>query len=113
MLEGITSKHDGDAYCLNCFHLYRTKEELEKHMKLCEDKDYCYIEMPEKDTSLKYHPGVKSMRGAFFTYADIDSLRKKMDTCTNGPNKSSTTQLNKHEMCSYLLVTNFSLYEKK
>ena len=28
-----------------------------------------------------------------------------MDTCTNDPDKSSTTQLNKHEMCGYSLVT--------
>ena len=26
LLKGITSKHDGDSYCLNCFHSYRTKE---------------------------------------------------------------------------------------
>ena len=38
---------------------------------------------------------------------------KKMDTCSNGPDKSSTTQLNKHEMCGYSLVTHFSLDEKK
>ena len=41
LLKGITSKHKGDSYCLNCFHLYRRKEALEKHMKVCEDKDYC------------------------------------------------------------------------
>ena len=34
LLKGITSKHKGDSYCLNCFHLYRTKEALEKHMKV-------------------------------------------------------------------------------
>ena len=33
MLKGITSKRKGDSYCLKCFHSYRTKEELEKHMK--------------------------------------------------------------------------------
>ena len=48
LLEGITSKHKGDSYCLNCFHLYRAKESLVKHTKVCEDKDYCYIEMPKK-----------------------------------------------------------------
>ena len=48
LLKVITSKQKGDSYCLNCFHLYRTKETLEKHMKVCEDKDYCYIEMPKK-----------------------------------------------------------------
>ena len=48
LLKGITSKHKCYSYCLNCFHLYRTNKALEKHMKRCEDKDYCYIEMPKK-----------------------------------------------------------------
>ena len=48
LLKGITSNHDGDSYCLNCFHSYRTKEALEKHLKVCENKNYCYIEMPKK-----------------------------------------------------------------
>ena len=48
LLTGITSKHKGDSYCLNCFHSYPSKESLEKHMKGCENKDYCYIEMPKK-----------------------------------------------------------------
>ena len=30
--RGITSKHDGDFYCLNCFHSYSTKNKL-KNMK--------------------------------------------------------------------------------
>ena len=41
LLKGITSKHQGDSFCLNCFHSYRAKGALEKHMKVCEDKDYC------------------------------------------------------------------------
>ena len=35
-----------------------------------------------------------------------------MDTCTNDPDKSSTTQLNKHEMCGYSLFTHCSFNEK-
>ena len=35
-----------------------------------------------------------------------------METCTNDPDKSSTTQLNKHEMCGYSLVTHCSFNEK-
>ena len=27
-LRGITSTHDGDFYCLNCFHLYSTEKNL-------------------------------------------------------------------------------------
>ena len=28
LLRGITSKHDGNFYCLNCFHSYSTKDKL-------------------------------------------------------------------------------------
>ena len=28
LLRGITSKHDGDFYCLNCFHSFRTETKL-------------------------------------------------------------------------------------
>ena len=70
---------------MTCFHSYRTKEALEKHMKVCEDKDYCYIEMPERDTFIKYDSGFKSMRNPDVIYADIESLLKKVDACTNDP----------------------------
>ena len=31
LLRGVTSKHVGDFYCLNCFLLYRTENKLKKH----------------------------------------------------------------------------------
>ena len=69
--------------------------------------------MPEKDTFIAYHPGVKSMRAPFVIYADSESLLKIMDTCINDADKSSTTQMNKHEMCGYSLITNCSFDEKR
>ena len=33
LLRGITSKHDGDFYCLNCFYSFRTKNGL-KNIKM-------------------------------------------------------------------------------
>ena len=32
LLRGITSKYDGDFYCLNCFHSYSSEKKL-KNMK--------------------------------------------------------------------------------
>ena len=81
-------------------------------MKICEGKGCCYIEMLEKNTFIKYQPGVKSMRDPFVVYADIESFLKKRDACTNDPNKSSTTQKNKHKICGYSLVTHCSFDEK-
>ena len=33
LLRGITSNHNGDFYCLNCLHSYRTKSKLKKYEK--------------------------------------------------------------------------------
>ena len=30
-LTGITSKHNGDFYCTNCFHSFRTENKLKNH----------------------------------------------------------------------------------
>ena len=65
LLRGITSKHNGDFYCLNCFHSYPSKKSLENHMKVCENKDYCYIEMPEEGTKLQYYPGDKALKAPY------------------------------------------------
>ena len=31
LFKGITSKHDGDFYCLNCLHSFRTENKLKNH----------------------------------------------------------------------------------
>ena len=45
LLRGVTSNHNGYFCCLNCFHSYSTEKELKKHEKVCNDHDYCYVEM--------------------------------------------------------------------
>ena len=74
LLKGITSKHNGDFYCLNCFHSYPSKKSLEKHMKVCENKDHCCVEMRKEGTILKCHHSTKSMKAPYIICADIKSL---------------------------------------
>ena len=57
LFEGKTSNHKGDFYCLNCFYSYSTKEKLKKHKNVCQNQDYCYVEMPKEDKILKYNHG--------------------------------------------------------
>ena len=86
LFRGITSKHDEDFSCLNCFHSYTTEKKLKKHKKVCENHDYCYVEMPEKDNKIsKYNHGEKSIKVTFIIYADLESLLEKMNTCHNNP----------------------------
>ena len=39
LLRAVRGNNNGDFYCLNCFHAYRTKNELETHKKIYENHD--------------------------------------------------------------------------
>ena len=52
LLKEITSKNNGDFYCLNFLHYFRTKTKLESHEKGCENKDFCNIVMLSKGTKI-------------------------------------------------------------
>ena len=52
LFRGITSKHEGEFYCLNCFQSYTTENKLKKDKKVCENHDYCYVEMPKEDNKI-------------------------------------------------------------
>ena len=114
LLRGITSTHYGDFHCLNCFRSSRTKSKLELHKKICENHDYCKVEMPAKGNNIiKYNHGEKSMKVPFVIYADLECLLEKMSTCINNPNESSTTKINKHIPSGYSIFTSCSFDESK
>ena len=54
LLRGITSNHHGDFYCLNCFHSYTTHNKLKKHERVCNNHDYCRVDMPKEHEKIKY-----------------------------------------------------------
>ena len=106
LLTVITSNHKEDFYCLNCFHSYKTKNKLEAHKKICENIDYCRLEMPTKDNNtIKYNHGEKSIKLPFVVYADLECLLEKISTCYNNPEESSTTKINKHMPSGYSIFT--------
>ena len=114
LLRGITSNHAGDFYCLNCFCTYSTKNKFGAHKKICENHDYCHVEMPTKDNNtIKYNQGEKSMKLPFTIYADLECLLEKMSTCQNNPNESSTIKINKHTPSGYCLFTHCSFDSSK
>ena len=107
LLTGMTSNHKEDFYCLNCLHSNRTKNKLEVHKKICENRDYCPVEMPTKDNNtIKYNHGEKSIKLPFVVYADLECLLEKVSTCYNNPEESSTTKIIniRHRVIQYLLI---------
>ena len=114
LLRGITSNHDGDFYCLNCFHSYRTKNKLDAHKKIWENHEYCHIEMPTKDNNIiKYNQGGKSLNLPFIIYTDLECFLEKINACYNNPEESSTTKINKHTPSGYSTFTHCSFDKSK
>ena len=50
LLREITSKNNGDFYCLNCLHSFRTRNKHEFHKRVCELKDFCNVIKPSEET---------------------------------------------------------------
>ena len=114
LLRGITSNHNGDFYCLNCFHSYRTKSKLKNHKEICKNHDFCHLKMPDVDNNiLESKPGKKSLKHPFIIYADLECLLLKMNTCNNNPNKSYTTAKALHKPSGYSLLTSCSFDKSK
>ena len=114
LLRGITSNHNGDFYCLNCFHLCSTKNKLKKHERICKNHDFCHVKMPDENNKiLRYNSGEKSLKVSFIIYADLECLLEKIDKCQNNPKKSYTEKKAKHKPSGYLLVTCCSFDKSK
>ena len=109
VIKEITSSHNENFYCLNCFCAYTTKNKLEELKKICENNKYCHVEMPnEENKIIRYNQGEKSIKLPFIIYADLECLLGKMNTCYNNPEESSTTEINKHTPSGYSLFTHCS-----
>ena len=78
LLREITSNHNGDFSCLNCFHPYTTEKKLRKQERICKNHDFCYPKMPDKDNKiLKYVPRKKSLKVLFTIRADLECLLRE------------------------------------
>ena len=102
LLRRVTSNHDGDFYCMSCFHSICSDDSLRKHKRLCGNHNYCNVDMPEKNKNkLKYRYGEKLLKAPFIIYADLECLLKKEQSCQNNPKKSYTERKAKHKPSRY------------
>ena len=114
LFREISYNNHGDFYCLNCFQTYTTENKLKKHKKVCENHDYCYVEMPEEyNKILKYNGREKFMRLLFIIIADLECLLEKMSTCHNNFEKLSTAKISKHTPSGCSLFTHCSFDRRK
>ena len=74
---------------MKCLHSFRTKDKLESRKKVCENKDFCSVVMPTEDSKiLKFNQYRKSGKIPSITYAGLEYLVKRIDSCKNNSEKS-------------------------
>ena len=67
----------------------------------------------EDNKILKYIPGEKSLRVPFIIYVDLECLLRKINTCSNNPDKSYTEKKAMHKPSGYSLATCCSFDKSK
>ena len=98
LFRGITSNNNGEYYCLNYFHSYRTNNILKRHERLSGKHDYCYVKMPKKDNKiLKCNRREKSLKRPFMIIANLECILPKISSCQNNTEKSYKERKAKHE----------------
>ena len=71
LLHGITAKHKGDFYCLNCLHSFRTENKIKSHENVCKNKDFCGILIPSENEN------ILEVKMPCIIYTDVECLIKK------------------------------------
>ena len=80
LLRGITSKTNGDFYCLNCCYSFRTKKKRGSHRKVRESRNFGNILMSFEDTKiLEFDQYQQLDKATFIIYVDLEWLIKKTD----------------------------------
>ena len=114
LLQGNSSNHRGDFYCLNCFNSYTTKNKLKEHEEICNNHNSCCIEMPEWVIKiLKHNPGEKSLKAPFAIYLDLECILKKLQSIQNNPEKSYTEKKARHEPSGWSMLTRCSFDKRE
>ena len=101
LLRGTKSNHHGDFYCLISFHSYRTPNKLRKSEKVCNNHDYCRIDMSKEHEKIKYSPREKSLKVLFIVYADLECLLKKCNLVKITPKVLTQIKKVKHKPSGY------------
>ena len=104
LIGGVTSDNHGDFFCRNCMHSYRTKNALKKHERLCNNHNHCETIMPKPGKNiLKFRSYDKSTHIPHIIYADLEAIKKEIQSCQPNPKDSYTEKKNAHIACSYAL----------
>ena len=109
LLRGITSTHNGDFYCLNCFHSYRTQKKLKEHEQLCGKHSFFNLKLPDEEHKyISSTSGQNILKNPFIIYVDLEGLLFSMDSWENTKNNSFTECKSLHIPSGFSILTCYS-----
>ena len=92
LLRWITSKHHCDFYCVNFLHSFGIESEPDSYRKECENRHFCNVLIPSKDTKiLEFNQNKKF--SPFIIYTDIECLIEKIYGYKNNSQNPSTMKV--------------------
>ena len=114
LLQGSSSNHREDFYCLNCFNSYTTKNNFKEHEEICNNHNSCRIEMSEQvNKTIKHNPVEKSLKAPFTIYLDLECLLKKVQSSQNNTEKFYTKKKARHEPSGWAMFKRCSFNKKQ
>ena len=111
-----SAHHHKTYYCRNCLQGYNSEEALSKHSTYCNEHSCVRIELPEKNSTMRFTHIERSMRVPFVVYADFESFIKPINTCDPDEKQSFTKQYQKHtpsSFCYYIKCFDDTVYKGK
>ena len=99
-----TKHHNSMFYCLKCMHGFTSEALLDDHATRCKQGVFQMICMPNEG-SLKFKAVSKQERKQYVMYCDFEALTMPISGCSSDPSRSSTFSYQKHEACSFSIVT--------
>ena len=105
LLSKQNSKHkEAQHFCTNCLNGFESEIIRDEHYEYCRSKDSVRVEMPTKNSIVKYPDRQYQFKVPFVIYADFESILVPVSGAPNNPEMSSTRRINVHQpsgMCMY------------
>ena len=86
LLENSNCKHGHKQhFCINCLQGFHSEESRDKHSEYCKDNEAVRIEMPKKNSFVKFHDGQSQLKVLFIMYVDFEAILETAKESSSNP----------------------------
>ena len=102
-----TRNEKAQHFCINFLQGFNEKKSRDEHLVCCRNNEAVRIEMPNKNSIVKYSDGQYQFKVPFLMYADFESILEPIQGANN-PNFSSTREVNIHTPSGWCIYSKFA-----